>query len=481
MKFWQKTFIVILAVFIVFINICLYLIARYYYTLDMKRDADRALGEYHFISKSVYQTLDSMYFREQTIPVPDYMQSFMRSYADYYAKQHVYLELWNAGKPIFSNTPSDADSHATIQSLIQDADDSKIQMINDMNYLFITGNVSDHDGKYTLVYVRDKSELYVAQSQLTRYLIIVSISMEIALALVLLLLLRKLTSPVRALQKAAFEIAGGVYDRRISIAGKDEFHELAVSFNQMAASIQEKISELDQTAQNKQRLVDNLAHELRTPLTAIRGYAEYLQNANAREQDRIKAAKYILSETDRMQSLAFKLLDLALLSNSTIDLHPIVPSLLIDSVNQAAEQKLSEKHIKLDVSCMLHELTGDPVLLQSLLINLIDNAAKASTPGSTIRLSVYGGAVPILEVQDFGCGMEEEQIALVCEPFYRVDKARTRHAGGVGLGLSLCRQIAILHGAELTIQSRPGVGTTVQVIFTTPLQLSENSMISGGL
>jgi signal transduction histidine kinase len=113
-------------------------------------------------------------------------------------------------------------------------------------------------------------------------------------------------------------------------------------------------------------------------------------------------------------------------------------------------------------------MMGDSVLLQSMLINLIDNAVKASAPGSIIRLSAYVDSAPILEVEDFGCGMEEEQTALVCEPFYRLDQARSRNAGGVGLGLSLCRQIAILHGAELNIQSRPGAGTTVRVIFTTP-------------
>jgi signal transduction histidine kinase len=464
MKFWQKTFILILAVCIVFINVSLYLIARYYDTLDMKRDADRAQGEYQFIANSIYQALDSMYFRDQTMPLPDYMRSFMRSYADYYAKQHVYLELYSSDRLIFSNMPS-TDSRTALQSLPRDEDPTKIRLVNEGKYLFINGKIGGHYEQITLVYARDKSEVYKAQSQLNHYLIIVSISMEIALAFVLLMLLRKLTSPVRALQKAAGEIAGGVYNRRISSKGKDEFHDLAVSFNQMASSIEEKISELAQTAQVKQRLVDNLAHELRTPLTSIRGYAEYLQNANAREQDRIKAARYILNETDRMQKLAFKLLDLALISNQTLQPHPVISSQLLQSVRAATEQNLRDKQIQLEISCSANEMMGDSVLLQSMLINLIDNAAKASAPGSTIRLSAYTEGVPVLEVQDFGCGMEEDQTALVCEPFYRVDQARSRNAGGVGLGLSLCRQIAILHGAELTIQSRPGAGTTVRVIF----------------
>ncbi|UQZ86354.1 Signal transduction histidine-protein kinase ArlS [Paenibacillus konkukensis] len=463
MKFWQKTFILILAVVIIFINGCLYLIARSYYTLDMKRDADRALGEYQFISNSVYQTLDSLYFREQTLPIPEQMRSFMRSYADYYARQHVYLELLRSDQLIFSNVPA----RAAAPDVPGEADRTKIRMVNEGPFLWITGSVGGHYDDYTLLYARDNSELYQAQSRMTRYLIIVSAAMEIALALALLLLLKRLTYPVRALQQAAGEIAGGVYDRAIAVKGKDEFRDLAVSFNQMAASIREKIGELDQAARNKQRLVDNLAHELRTPLTAIRGYAEYLQRANAREQDRIKAAGYILSETGRMQDLAFKLLDLALISNNAVERLPVVPSRLLESVRVAAEPTLRSKQIRLEVSCRLDEIKGDAVLLQSMLINFIDNAANASAAGSTIRLSAYADAAPVLEVQDFGCGMEEEQTALVCEPFYRVDRARSRHGGGVGLGLSLCRQIAQLHGAELQMKSRPGEGTTMRVIFTT--------------
>ena len=204
---------------------------------------------------------------------------------------------------------------------------------NGINYLHITGKVGSQ-GNYSLVYVRDLSELYITQSQLTNYLIMVSASVEIVLSLVLLLFLRKLTHPIRAMQKATSKIAGGVYDERISLPGRDEFHDLAENFNQMASNINEKILELDKTAQDKQRLVDNLAHELRTPLTAIRGYAEYLQNANAREPDRIKAAGYILNETDRMQNLAFKLLDLALVKNHSSDFQIIILQELILMLSQ---------------------------------------------------------------------------------------------------------------------------------------------------
>lgn len=477
MKFWQKVFIGILIAFILSINICLFLTSKYSFSLNLKRDTDRALGEYHFIVNGIYETMNSIYYREQAGLTPASVESLMRPYAGYYKKQDVFLELRRSKELIFTNVPSAATSGISNENLAEDTYKIHVVSGSGKNYLYINGKIGGQYTDYTLTYVRDLSELYNSHSMLIRYLITVSASVEIVLTLVLLLLLRKLTHPIRTLQQATCKISGGVYSERINIPGKDEFHDLAENFNQMSFSIQEKINELDKNVQDKQRLVDNLAHELRTPLTAIQGYAEYLQNANTNEQNRMKAANYIISETGRMKNLAFKLLDLALIRNSKLDLKPIAPLELLHQVEMALQVKLKEKNIKLDIRSSLNELICDSILIQSMLVNLLDNAIKASSENSSIQLSAYFNEAPVLEVKDSGCGMEEEQAALVCEPFYRVDKARSRSTGGIGLGLTLCREIANLHGAELRIKSLPGSGTTMQVIFTTSLQSPENLVI----
>jgi len=476
-KFWQKAFISILVVFIASINTCLYLTSKYTFSLNLERDTDRATSEYHFIMKSLNETMNSIYYREQTGLTPSSIESLMRSYADYYKKQNVFLELKQSDQFMFTNIPAVVASDINYKDLTKDAYKTKVMTSSGKHYLSITGSVGGRYEDYTLTYVRDLSELFQTHTQLNRYLITVTALVETVLALVLLLLLRKLTHPIRIMQKATNKISGGIYNERVCLPGKDEFHDLAENFNQMAINIQEKINELDKNAQDKQRLVDNLAHELRTPLTAIRGYAEYLQNANASEQNRIKAAGYIISETDRMQNLAFKLLDLALVRNSKVDLQRVNPTELLHQVKIGMQSILRSRGIQLEISSSLEELTGDSILLQSMLVNLVDNAVKASSKNSSIELSAYFNSFPILEVRDFGCGMEEEQTALVCEPFYRVDQARSRSSGGIGLGLSLCREIAHLHGAELRINSISGIGTTVQVLFTTYLQPPENSVM----
>lgn len=446
----------------------------------MKRDTDRALGEYHFIVTDIREAMNSIYYREQSL-TPSSIENLMRSYADYYKKQNVFLELKHSNDLLFKNIPSAASSGINNENLTKNTYKIHVLSNSGKNYLYISGKVGGQYQDYTLTYVRDLSELYHTHSQLTRYLITVSASVETVLTLVLLMLLRKLTHPIRIMQTATRKISSGVYDERINLPGKDEFHDLAENFNQMASSIQEKITELDKNVQDKQHLVDNLAHELRTPLTAIRGYAEYLENANASEQNRIKAAGYIVSETDRMQNLAFKLLDLALIKNNKLDVQQIIPLEILNQVKAVLEPKLKQKRIKLELYSSLKQLYGDSILLQSLLVNLVDNAVKASSADSSIQLSAYFDTVPIFEVRDFGCGMTEKQAALVCEPFYRVDKARSRSSGGIGLGLSLCREIAHLHGAKLRISSCPGKGTTVQIVFTTSLHPSENSIMHDGV
>ncbi|MHB8077501.1 sensor histidine kinase [Desulfosporosinus fructosivorans] len=476
MKFWQKTFLGILVVFIFAINICLYLTSNYSFSLNMKSETDRSLGEYQFITNGIYATMDSIYYREHAQPTPSSIQSLMRSYADYYKQQNVFFELKQSNQRLFTNIPSRAKFDSS-GGLTKNTYTIKVLNSDGVHFLYIVGSLGGQYNDYTLTYVRNLSELYNNHSQLTRYLISISALVEIILTLVLLLLLKRLTLPIRIMQKATHKIAGGVYDERIYIPGKDEFHELAENFNQMTSSIQEKINELDKNAQDKQRLIDNLAHELRTPLTAIRGYAEYLQSAKTTEPNRIKAADYIISEIDRMKNLAFKLLDLALVRNSKLDLQELIPWELLNQVKVASESKLKEKNQTLTIDSTLTKLRGDSILLQSLLLNLIDNAAKASAEDSTIRLLAYFDSFPILEVRDSGCGMDAEQASLVCEPFYRVDQARSRSSGGVGLGLSLCREIAQLHGGELRISSCPGKGTTVQIVFTTSLQLAENSLM----
>ena len=112
--------------------------------------------------------------------------------------------------------------------------------------------------------------------------------------------------------------------------------------------------------------------------------------------------------------------------------------------------------------CAMGERKVDRDLFESLLVNLIDNSARASKEGDTIYLIGEGNRII---VKDQGCGIPEDEIGRVTEAFYMVDKARSRKEGGCGLGLALCARIAMLHGARLTIESKLGEGTQIAVVF----------------
>ena len=139
---------------------------------------------------------------------------------------------------------------------------------------------------------------------------------------------------------------------------------------------------------------------------------------------------------------------------------------LLDNVCAAMEPAAKEKDIAFTMDVQIDTLTGDTDLLFSLFTNLTDNAIKASPEHAVIRLTASREEnQQSLSVIDRGGGIPADQIALVTEPFYRVDKARSRKLGGAGLGLSLCQMIAQAHGGRLDIQSEAGKGTAISMIW----------------
>jgi two-component system phosphate regulon sensor histidine kinase PhoR len=145
-----------------------------------------------------------------------------------------------------------------------------------------------------------------------------------------------------------------------------------------------------------------------------------------------------------------------------IELHEESVSELLDSVKNSTDESLRQRNITLHVICNIKTLPMDVDLMQSLFINLVDNAVKASKEGQTIEIRAQGNAIT---VKDCGSGIPKEEVSQIFEPFYRVDKSRSRQSGGSGLGLALVQRIAQAHGAQIAVESIVGEGTTVKVVF----------------
>ena len=464
MRFWQRAFFSILLLFIFCFYISIFLVSNFSYRTSLNSERERSFGEAYFIATSLEKDISAINGRGGDISAGGYF--FFLTYANYYKNRDVYLELWKNGNYVIGNIPGSPMTRFDIKPGEQT---SSVVEYNKNNYLIVVSAFNSYSDSYTLVYAHDLQRFTAEHASLSRFLIISGVVITALLAAGLYILLRRLSKPIENLDKATGYISDGDYSMRVPTQGKDELATLARHFNSMADVIEMKISELQTTAEQKQRFVDNLAHELRTPLTAIRGYAEYLKNANIDEDDKIVSIDHIISESTRIEVITNKLLDLALLRNDVLDIVKIDLPELFDDVSDKIRPKLLEKDIQFDIGCESISIDGDRLLLESLLINLLDNAIKASYAGTSIELSgLMENGHCTIKIQDFGKGMPEEHISKLTEPFYRVDKARSRSEGGAGLGLALCEQIAELHKAELEFFSEIEKGTMVKIVFTTP-------------
>lgn len=451
MRFWHKILLAVLVLFIAALDVSVIMVMKKSWQLNMDSETRRAASEQLLITNNIYENLDSIRTRGLTL-TPELMVSVAKSYGKHYRKQGIGLELREDGQLIYPNQAG--------KSAVQEEHVMTLAMPLPAPYQHLE-----------LTYKRDISGLYAQQQELNRFFVMINWIVGPLLVLLLYLLIRHLTRPLKLLSETTKTIAEGNYSNRVELNSRDEFGELAFNFNRMAAVVEQRMTELAGMAEDKQRMVDNLAHELRTPLTSMQGFAELLTSANIGQEDQIKAGHYILTETVRLKNLAFKLLDLSVLRHQPLVQAEVDVAALFRAVAQTEQQKAAEHGLLLQMDSSIPSVWGDADLLASFLVNLIENAIPASQPGSTIRLLAFQqNGEGVLEVQDSGGGMTEEQSKRAFEPFYRADPARSRTYGNAGLGLSLCRQIAEAHEARVELQSVVGQGTSIRIF----LQLHNN-------
>ena len=326
----------------------------------------------------------------------------------------------------------------------------------------------------SLVAVRNTSyAVYVVEDISTTYNSIVSLAWTFAavsLAGVLIgagciaLIMRRSTRPLTSLAKTARQIAGGDYSMRADVHTKDEIGALAGDFNLMAEAVEARIAELMETAERQRLFIGGVTHEFKTPLTALLLHARMLRRANMMEEERDNSLAHIESQCAWLERLVQTLLKLITLEQAIL-VENVSVAALFEWVRQSTQQALADKGVALIMRCDADTLPMNADLMQSLLINLVDNAAKAydaDAQNKTVTLSCYGN---VLEVKDYGRGIPKESMERIFEPFYMVDKSRSKKAGGSGLGLALVKQIADVHGARLEVESTLGSGTAVRMVF----------------
>ncbi|WP_303813732.1 cell wall metabolism sensor histidine kinase WalK [Acidaminococcus timonensis] len=270
-----------------------------------------------------------------------------------------------------------------------------------------------------------------------------------------------ITKPLRQLSSAAEKIRQGDLKQVVPVETQDEVGQLAMVFNQMSA-------ELAATESNRQELLANIAHELKTPLAILQGHLEsMLDGVETPEPDKLFSMQ---EEVMRLTRLVGDLRDLSLAQVHKLELHP-QPLDVSEKTRRAAdmlEPMLEEKHLqfKRELAEGLPELPLDPDRLNQILYNLITNAIRYTTPGTTITLQTEKTDKGVrLTVADEGPGIAPEDLPHVFEQFYRGEKSRNRASGGSGIGLSLAKSFVEAQGGTIHAENRKTGGAAFIVEF----------------
>lgn len=288
-----------------------------------------------------------------------------------------------------------------------------------------------------------------------------------------------LTRPIRLLTRATKRMAAGDYDYRARLVSDDELGQLTLDFNRMAGILEDNIGKLEEEIRAREDFVAAFAHELKTPLTAIIGYADMLRSHKLDEEKSFLSANYIYTEGRRLEAMSFRLLDIIVTRRQKIEPQMIsAESLFYYMYHMYASNKNMDFHFTYDAGMVL----ADGNLIKSVLINLLDNACKASEPGSRIDVDGYRLENGYrFSIKDYGVGIPKEELDKITKAFYMVDKSRSRSRNGAGLGLALCAEILQLHGSRLEIESEVGNGSCFSFVLPDPeMEPTAAKAASGG-
>ena len=228
------------------------------------------------------------------------------------------------------------------------------------------------------------------------------------------------------------------------------------------------VTEREQGERMRREFTANVSHELKTPLTAISGMAEIIKDGLVDPKDVAGFAGDIYKESQRLISLVEDIIHLSRLDEGGVGLEtaPVDLLELCRRVMERLEPAAKRAGVSVSVEGMPATIHGIPAVLEEMVYNLCDNAIKYNRPGGSVALNLSLGEKEIeLSVADTGIGIPAEDQERVFERFYRVDKSHSKEIGGTGLGLSIVKHGAALHNAAIRLESAPGHGTTVRLIF----------------
>ena len=267
--------------------------------------------------------------------------------------------------------------------------------------------------------------------------------------------------PIREFSDKIEEVqAQNLSDSRIEENNVKELNQLGISYNKM-------LERLSDAFEIQRQFTANAAHELRTPLALMQVQLDLYNSAShpGNDADTLQTIKMVTEQNDKLNRMVKTLLDMSELQTVGRD-DKIILDAIVEEVLADLEPLAVEKNIKLIGKCEDATMTGSDILIYRLVYNLVENAIKYNHPLGQVTVTAYQRNKHVyLSVEDTGSGIPKELRERVFEPFFRVDKSRSRELGGVGLGLALVREIVRVHDGSICIKSGKTGGTIFEVTF----------------
>lgn len=333
----------------------------------------------------------------------------------------------------------------------------------DMNYLAtVTSFESERNEGYVYMF-KSAAPLRNLILQLNSHFLLAGILSLIILTGIHFLLSKLLTRPLLKMKQATEKLSKGNFEVKLPELGQDELGDLSDSIQRLA-------TDLETIQQERTEFLANISHELRTPLTYVQGYANVALREDIPEYERKEYLNIIQEESKTILTLIENLFELAKIDENNFSIH--TETIDSGSFYQKVINKVAPvfKRKGIDLILTVKEdfpFLADPIRLEQIVMNLLDNALKHSAPHSTTEVTVErnGSGNMSLLINDQGMGIPPDELPQVFNRMYRVEKSRSRAFGGSGLGLSIVKELVEAHGGQISIQSERNKGTSINIIL----------------
>lgn len=457
MKLWKKVYIIAMIIITVGANLGFFGIVYFTYEHMLQAEKERCQTEFAVVYESI--CTDIAQLEEKYIMDKDYLQTIINVYNSYFENDTQIIGIWEndvLGRDFLS------DKKAIPNGVLVEKEENTV--------IYMTQSLAKTPVEYKIMLKRTLYDFDAIWETLLPLYVSGGVLISVVVSLILATVVRILLKPLDELERAAVQVEKENWSARVQIKGKHELAQLGRQFNSMAEAVEEHVEKLKEQTEQKEQLIHSLAHEMNTPITSIQGFADYMQMTQLSEEEQRESLAFITAESKRLKEISATILSMAVMERGEeFPKQMFSIRQMCMRLEKLYEQQFQGTNTSLYIDCQLEQQFGNEALLESLLRNLINNAshAVAEKEAGEIRVLISSKENTLQwMIADNGCGIEKKDAAQIFEPFYRVDKARSRANGGSGLGLAFCKKIVEAHAGEICVESELGKGTQFIINFT---------------